>query len=115
MATTIEAPVKDFNGIVGGVQFANGKAETDNQAVINYCKNAGYTIGSEPSGPFDPSKHNVAEVRAYVDGLDDSDPEARDAEFSRIVEAEKAGKNRSSLIESWEGAPAKTEEQPPAE
>ncbi|WP_404285427.1 hypothetical protein [Glutamicibacter arilaitensis] len=112
---SIKAPVAEFNGIVGGVQFANGTAETDNQAVINYCKGAGYTVEVEPSGPFDPSKHNVGEVRAYVEGLDDSDPEARDAEFTRVVEAEKAGKNRSSLIESWEGVPAKTEEQTPAE
>lgn len=44
MAPLIKAPVAEFNGSVGGVQFANGEAETDNPAVIAYCKAAGYTI-----------------------------------------------------------------------
>lgn len=111
MAPLIKAPVATFNGSVSGVQFANGEAETDNAAVLAYCKGAGYTIeAGKHAGPFDPSKHSVAEVRAYVDGLDDSDPEARDAEFVRVVEAERAGKNRKSFMESVEGVPAGTEE-----
>ena len=106
MAPVIKAPVAEFNGIVGGVQFANGEAETDNPAVLAYCKAAGYTIeDGEPAGPFDPNKHTVDEVRAYIDGLDDSDPEARDAEFVRVVEAERAGKARKSFLESVEGIP----------
>lgn len=56
--------------------------------------------------PFNPSDHTVEEVRAYLDGIDDSDPEARDGEFVRVVEAEKAGENRSTLLESIEGVPA---------
>ena len=110
MAPLIKAPVAEFNGSVGGVQFANGEAETDNAAVIAYCEAAGYTIeatkAKEPAGPFDPSKHSVAEVRAYVDGLDNSDPEARDAAFNRVVEAERAGKNRKSFMDTVEGVPA---------
>lgn len=110
MAPLIKAPVATFNGSVGGVQFANGEAETDNPAVIAYCEAAGYTVeatkAKEPAGPFDPSKHSVNEVRAYIDGLDDSDPEARDAEFNRVVEAERAGKNRKSFMDSIEGVPA---------
>lgn len=41
---TIKAPVATFNGAVGGVQFANGEATTDNQAVIAYCEAAGYEV-----------------------------------------------------------------------
>lgn len=41
---TIKAPVAAFNGSVGGVQFANGEATTDNQAVIAYCEAAGYEV-----------------------------------------------------------------------
>lgn len=41
---TIKAPVATFNGAVGGVQFADGEATTENQAVISYCLLAGYTI-----------------------------------------------------------------------
>lgn len=40
----IMAPVDSFNGNVGGVQFANGQAETDDPAVIAYCESAGYTV-----------------------------------------------------------------------
>ena len=62
--------------------------------------------GKKASEPFDPATHTVEEVRAYLDGLDDSDPEARDAEFARVAEAEKAGPNRSTLLEGIEGVPA---------
>ena len=40
----ITAPVEGFNGEVGGVQFSNGTADTDNAAVISYCRGAGYTV-----------------------------------------------------------------------
>lgn len=112
---TIKAPVATFNGSVGGVQFANGEATTDNQAVIAYCEAAGYkvevTVQADPAkteddGQFNPSKHNVDEIRAYVDGLDDSDPEKRNAEFLRVVEAERAGKARKSFLDSVDGIPA---------
>ncbi|WP_454728991.1 hypothetical protein [Cellulosimicrobium protaetiae] len=55
---------------------------------------------------FDPAQHSVDDVRAYLDGLDASDPEKRDTELARVVEAEKAGKNRSTLLEGIEGTPA---------
>ena len=58
------------------------------------------------SDPFDPGKHSVEDVRAYLDGLDASDPEKRDAELQRVVEAEKVGKNRPTLLEGIEGTPA---------
>ena len=41
---TIKAPVATFNGSVGGVQFANGEAVTDKEAVIAYCEAAGYKV-----------------------------------------------------------------------
>lgn len=98
---TIKAPVATFNGTVGGVQFANGTAETDNQAVINYCKGAGYTVVAtkekEPAGPFDPSKHNTAEVLAYL-GVSEGHEPPTAGEFERVVQAEEAGKNRSTLL-----------------
>ncbi|MFJ2619695.1 hypothetical protein [Glutamicibacter sp. NPDC087344] len=53
MASIIEAPVKDFNGSVGGVQFANGKAETDNPAVIAYCRAAGYEVSESEKVPVE--------------------------------------------------------------
>ena len=72
MAPLIKAPVAEFNGTVGGVQFANGEAETDNPAVIAYCKAAGYKVEASkkaakkaasdvPSkgSPEDPKKSEV--------------------------------------------------------
>lgn len=58
MAPLIKAPVAEFNGIVGGVQFANGEAETDNAAVIAYCEAAGYTVehAPEPEPEGNPEK-----------------------------------------------------------
>lgn len=110
---SIKSPVEGFTGIVVGVHFKGGVGETDNEGALNYFGRHGYTVETpqEPAGPFDPSKHTVEEIRAYVDGLDDSDPDARDAEFARVVEAERAGKGRKSFLESVEGIPAN----PPAE
>lgn len=62
--------------------------------------------GKDASEPFDPSDHTVEEVREYLDGLDEADPEARDAEFARVIEAEKAGQNRPTLLDTIEGTPA---------
>lgn len=104
MAPTITAPVATFNGNVGGVQFANGTAETDNPAVIAYCEAAGYKVEADkPSGPFNPSKHGVEEVLAYLNGIDNA--EEHDAEVIRVLEAEKAGKKRKGVIEAIEGTP----------
>ena len=65
---------------------------------------------AEPDTPevpevFDPSAHTVEEVLAYLQGIDDADPEAHDAEVVRVIEAEKAGKNRKGIVEAVEGTP----------
>ncbi|MFD4992836.1 hypothetical protein ACFWH7_04435 [Cellulosimicrobium cellulans] len=56
--------------------------------------------------PFDPGDHEPDEVLEYLTGLDDTDADARDAEVARVVEAEKAGKNRADVLELIEGTPA---------
>lgn len=48
-----------------------------------------------PSEEFDPADHSVAEVRAHLDSADDE-------ERARVLEAEKAGKGRKSLVEEGE-------------
>lgn len=107
--TKIIAPVEGFNGDIAGVQFKDSVAETDNEAVISYCAGAGYTVEFEPAppaDPFDPAKHNAEEVLAYVAAIDDADPESHDAEVVRVVEAERAGKARKSVLEAIAGTPA---------
>jgi len=43
--TKITAPVEGFSGVgVGGLVFTAGVAETDNIAVIDYCRSAGYGV-----------------------------------------------------------------------
>lgn len=54
---------------------------------------------------FDPAQFKVDEVLNYLANIDDTDPEAHDAEVARVLEAEKAGKNRKSLTEAIEGTP----------
>lgn len=59
----ITAPSKGFNGEVGGVQFTDGVAETDNQAVISYCRGAGYSVDGTakdlPEAPESPDPRDV--------------------------------------------------------
>ena len=43
-----------------------------------------------PEGPFDPSTHTVSEVNAYLASADE-------AEYDRVMAAEVAGKNRSTI------------------
>lgn len=125
MSTKITSPIKGFAGrtVFGpiAVEFKDGVAETDaklSDGLKAYLKGKGYKVGRgttasntpDTSTPeaFDPGKHTVEDVQAYLASLDGSDPEKHDAEVQRVVEAEKAGKNRSTLLEAIEGTPAPT-------
>lgn len=77
------------------------------------AQSTGRTRGQrpQPDGPFDPNEHTAEEVIDYLASAGTSD------EVTRVVEAEKAGKNRKTVIESVEGAPedpGNDPEQPPA-
>ncbi|WP_104088011.1 hypothetical protein [Arthrobacter sp. GMC3] len=109
---TINTPVKGFNGVVVGVTFTDGVGESDDVASLEYFGRQGYKVECEAAkdnadDPFDPAKHNVDEVLAYVAAINDADSEAHDAEVVRILEAERAGKDRKSITEAIEGTPAK--------
>lgn len=45
--------------------------------------------------PFDPAQHNVDEVRAYLDGTTD------EAERQRVLDAERNGKARSTILDAY--------------
>ena len=54
--------------------------------------------GEEPppeGDTFDPGAHTVADVEAYLDEHPD--------EIDRVLEAERAGKNRTTLVDDAEG------------
>ena len=64
--TRITAPVAGFTGRgPGGVPFADGVAHTDDEAVIAYCRAAGYGVGKDDPTP--PAAPEVADPR-QLDG-----------------------------------------------
>jgi hypothetical protein len=48
---TIKAPNRDYNGQIGDVVFKDGVAETDNKAVLAYCRGAGYEVDGVTENP----------------------------------------------------------------
>jgi hypothetical protein len=109
--TTISSPVKDFTGstYIGPtvLDFKDGKATTDvtlSAGTIAYLEKRGYKIGEAPAedeGPFNPVRHNVDEVQAYL-------ADADEAERTRVLDAEKArgDKARKTIVEWEPPAPA---------
>jgi hypothetical protein len=64
--TTIHSPVEGFTGDgPGGLKFEDGRAETDNERLVAYCRKAGYGIDGtdpeppEPVEPADPREHGT--------------------------------------------------------
>jgi len=68
--TKITAPNAEYSGVgVGGLVFSDGVAETDNDAVINYCRDAGYGIGDSDTEP--PARRRAkAAAKPPVDARD---------------------------------------------
>lgn len=97
----IHSPAKGYTAtdVYGAtsLHFEDGVAtfEGDLPAGIRqYLQGAGYGLEDEGDGePFDPSKHSVNDVRAH---LETASPE----EAERVLEAERNGKARSSLVGS---------------
>lgn len=95
----ITAPVPGYTGTVAGVALANGTGETDSPSAVAYFRRHGYGVepaeepaaDEESDAPFDPAAHTVDEVAEYL-------AEADEAERDRVLDAEAAGKARSSLL-----------------
>ena len=93
-----QAPVANYTGLVGGVQFIDGLGETDDPNVVAYFARQGYTPIHEPQEgeealvAFNPGEHTVEEVTSYLNGLNQDDPERE-----RVLAAEAAGKARKSI------------------
>lgn len=53
--TVIHSPVEGYTGPgPGGLEFKDGQAETDNEAIVRYARKAGYGIDSPAETPEDP-------------------------------------------------------------
>ncbi|MCX4575614.1 hypothetical protein OHB41_20960 [Streptomyces sp. NBC_01571] len=115
---TVEAPVRTFSGESVGVQFSKGTGHVDDstkdgRAAIEYFRRQGYALTPEggpeaednpqppaaitPATEYDPSKHNQDEVLAYLDSLANKDSDS-DAEYDRVIAAERDGKARKSIL-----------------
>ncbi len=100
--TVVSTPVKGFSGVVAGVRFVDGRGETESPSALAYFRRRGYTVGepSEPvesapqpraAAPFDPSKHSVDEVNAYLSTADH-------AERERVLQEEAQEKSRVRIL-----------------
>ena len=112
----VTSPDPEFSGESCGVLFTEGAAavsdaEKSGRQAIEYFRRRGYGLtpvtsaeeGPEGSGPdegdkeFDPAVHDAAEVIEYLNALD-TDDEDQDAEFGRVIDAERAGKARKTVL-----------------
>lgn len=96
-ATGVTVDVRD-DKVLGGDWERLGGAKTKAAAK---SQPAGEGSNAPPPGPdlYDPATDNAAAVVARLDATSD------EAERSRILEAEAAGKNRKTVL-AWEPAPA---------
>ena len=109
----VTAPDPEFEGDSCGVVFKDGAASVSDEtkegrAAVEYFRRRGYTMtpvaeaeqqepaGASPEGPFDPAAHDASEVIAYLDAL--GDDEEAEAEFARVIEAERNGKTRKTVL-----------------
>lgn len=51
----IKAPNRDYQGGIADVVFRDGVAETDNPAIIAYCRDAGYEVDGDTANPAAPA------------------------------------------------------------
>lgn len=113
----IEAPVRSFSGVSVGVQFDRGTGYVtpdtkEGRAALEYFRRHGYGValaeefteaervqalatGNPPQrepldDEFDPGEHKAEAVLAHLDAADH-------AEALRVLDAEAAGKNRTTI------------------
>ena len=90
----IVAPNKEYNGFIGPVEFRDGKAETDNQAVISYAREHGYEVDGEtremPAAPDMPDPRDSSNVQLGT-ALRDAAVDPQEGDFLPPVNAGKPG------------------------
>lgn len=91
----ITAPVKEFNGLVAGVWFKDGKADTDNESAIAYFERQGYGVDHPAKEPKEPepagnlADFGVAKLREYAKdkGIDLGEAKKKDEILTAIEKA----------------------------
>lgn len=118
MAITITSPVEGYTATTEfgplKLEFVDGVTTTDqpvSEGHFAYFRDHGFGIeldaeeknDGNKEDPFDPSKHSVEEVLAYLGGSDADHPPVTSEEWDRVKAAEAAGKARKSIAD-WEAA-----------
>lgn len=62
----IKAPNTEYQGSIGDVVFREGVAETDNTAVIEYCRGAGYEVDGITNNPAALPRIDVDSGRTHT-------------------------------------------------
>lgn len=89
----ITTPVPGYSGQgPAGVMFQNGEGESDNEAVLAYCRAAGYGIDGEPPKRQHPTAPDPREVTDIVVGapVRDAAVDPRPGDFRAPVNAGEA-------------------------
>lgn len=68
----VYAPLKDYNGISASVEFVNGVGETDNENLLEWFEEKGYTVEREKpkraKKATDDVTEEVAEAEEVAEG-----------------------------------------------
>ncbi|MFJ3834448.1 hypothetical protein ACIPY6_02905 [Streptomyces sp. NPDC090054] len=110
MRYEITAPVSGFTGDSAGASFVKGVALVDGdtaagRAQLNYFRSSGYGVRTLDDVPaervpdegdveFDPAQHGVDDVLDYLASVTDDEEET-----ARVIEAERNGKARKTILE----------------
>ena len=97
----IIAPNREYNGTVGDVQFKDGVADTDNPAVLAYCRNAGYEVGGQTMAPAeDPAPADPRQVGGGLIGtpLRDAAVDPKPGDFLAPVNAGSANPHGPEVV-----------------
>lgn len=81
---TIDVPASVLEGLIRSGAVAEASVDLGN--IDTGAPEDVHTVA-----PFDPKDHTVDEVEAYLETVDDG-------EYLRVIEAEKAGKNRKAVV-----------------
>lgn len=114
MRYDVTAPVKGYNGVVGGVTFYRGRGhvdEAENPAAVAYFRRRGYTLAEvhdeqpeqaegQPSEGTAPAKPKAADSKdtwvAYTVATTDlTEAEAHDLTKAELIELAEAEKEQS--------------------
>lgn len=80
----IQAPNREYSGVSAGVQFANGRAETDDAAALAYFRRAGYGVDGPPPSQTEPDRPDARDYAEPVQlgtRLRDAAVDPRPADF----------------------------------